>query len=1528
MWEPAVSINMKRAYAAWRKKDSGAAGGAVATAEEATTADQGGADDWAADAAAAARVAAQPNGPWSKAVKEAAKRARDRIAARDAAYEACDEEGDIDGNSDDDDGDVDHSAADAVAARAAQLEFHQKNVASLNSGELNLATVPHTRLRPPDAWRQPFTGVGPFMVIPIEYFDPESSMSMHEVKTPCAFCGWEHTDSVRRRGWRGIRLVRDIYDEYYLSGRDCVCLRCKAARDVHVADLCRARASHDDVAIAECEAAVKNSPCRFMSYDPRVLAFYVERYPWVAHAAAFSIRKRSALGRHAKNYLLRGLRTGRTAADIEAEVKEHRGTEHEHLMIMFYSLQKSARERSLQTTIPQYFGPDLQAAPIDYTERLPMPPMPFSDTYIRDVQVDDARERQKFNDLFSENFGCQVAQIDHSLKRLKAMQVGGVKYARNVLTIMNEWGGIVTSVAVPGTAFSDHVTEATLKAYRALAAGDSRAPIVRVWLDAVFRDGPPVRRLLGIDDSRAEEFDASSFGIVNVTSESEMDAAATALEGCDLIAIDTEFVSARSGGAAECVQLCGKPDQVFLLHVRNWSSAYPSFVRLMQGNLRKVSHYKHNEEKSIAKRFPGVTIAKLENLVPLATCAAKTTLVSKKLDDICEQLLGRRIPGKGNIDHSRWAEGNYSDEQCLYAASDAAATLMIAQLGLGALDARYRRSQPPPGDGGADSCDADHDRGDDAGAGSAEHDLGGGGGGGSGAAEEQPRPEPRRFRWRTNDARDSGVEQVLEGLMGHVDGNDDDDEGGGSDDEGALGVGQIDADALGSGPLEQVLEGCRRLVLAYAGDSKEARELVLPACLTSDQRKGLHDLCRTKHLNSFSSGVGGARRLVVSRRRPAFVVPSASVGSSAIGCTVLKAPPSQIPRRGVVKHFDGVTSQWGLLFDDGSSAEVGYGDLCRLLRARSNFDQTGDAAVGNVNDDEHETSPSWSKGEGAADAQLAALLAKIKTIEDSCGCAWHETAAFKTGQDHSHWIRNVMEMVSSSPDDKLYQICMLDLSDVLFKMVDGEKERLTGLMTRQGGRYTPEQMSKLPRSWWRKWARYHCPEPRRMTMDFYDWYQFWSTLPVPGGKPFFVPDSMKKFNTAAKYILHGHLSDKPGLSPYVVVRMLADGRHLLRCLRTSSPLEGYHHAFNRAQDSMAKCTGPELQNASMRLFQFAWTIKAAIKAKMIPLIYHYELYLRYRLIQICKGTCHETTLDAIQGWPHVDMTKTPTVPRGTDLTTLLPVDPRPGNDQKPPLPHSRLPGVAWVASHLGHGAPTDLAGTGARAALAAHPSAILRDTQAPTLDDQRRFHDETRLAPTRTALASFAEQQQKEQLDRQALRGHGFGQHVQGMRTTAPVSARPLVLERPRGPGAAAAPAQPLPVSTWGSGLAPRAAAVAAPAVAAPAAPAAAPAAPVAPTAPTALAASAASKKEKARLRMQLRRHAETAEEAAERRAKNKMQVSGKRKSETEVEKNQRNERRRALRQQNQDEEEAEGSASEMEEEGGCGGAGAGGVGP
>jgi len=86
-----------------------------------------------------------------------------------------------------------------------------------------------------------------------------------------------------------------------------------------------------------------------------------------------------------------------------------------------------------------------------------------------------------------------------------------------------------------------------------------------------------------------------------------------------------------------------------------------------------------------------------------------------------------------------------------------------------------------------------------------------------------------------------------------------------------------------------------------------------------------------------------------------------------------------------------------------------------------------------------------------------------------------------------------------------------------------------------------------------------------------------------------------------------------------------------------------------------------------------------------------------------------------------------------------------------------------------------------RAAHAAHPKAALRDTQAPTPDDQRHV-------PTRPALAAAVK----------IAKGSSAAKLFTS--TVAAVTACPLVLERPRGPGAAAAPAQPLPVGTWGAG--------------------------------------------------------------------------------------------------------------------------------
>ena len=87
------------------------------------------------------------------------------------------------------------------------------------------------------------------------------------------------------------------------------------------------------------------------------------------------------------------------------------------------------------------------------------------------------------------------------------MMIGGVKVAKNVLTMMNEWGGIVFMIATSTTSLRD-------------LAKDGRARVSKVWLDAVIRDGPIVRELLELRGTKdMPKFDESSFEIVHVNSE-------------------------------------------------------------------------------------------------------------------------------------------------------------------------------------------------------------------------------------------------------------------------------------------------------------------------------------------------------------------------------------------------------------------------------------------------------------------------------------------------------------------------------------------------------------------------------------------------------------------------------------------------------------------------------------------------------------------------------------------------------------------------------------------------------------------------------------------------------------------------------------------------------------------------------------------------------------------------------------------------------------------------------------------------
>ena len=58
-----------------------------------------------------------------------------------------------------------------------------------------------------------------------------------------------------------------------------------------------------------------------------------------------------------------------------------------------------------------------------------------------------------------------------------------------------------------------------------------------------------------------------------------------------------------------------------------------------------------------------------------------------------------------------------------------------------------------------------------------------------------------------------------------------------------------------------------------------------------------------------------------------------------------------------------------------------------------------------------------------------------------------------------------------------------------------------------------------------------------------------------------------------------------------------------------------------------------------------WTIKAMVKAGLLPGIGHYELHLRDRLCDAVRGT-PLANMRRLHGWQRVDQSKEPTVPRG------------------------------------------------------------------------------------------------------------------------------------------------------------------------------------------------------------------------------------------------------------------------------------------
>ena len=77
--------------------------------------------------------------------------------------------------------------------------------------------------------------------------------------------------------------------------------------------------------------------------------------------------------------------------------------------------------------------------------------------------------------------------------------------------------------------------------------------------------------------------------------------------------------------------------------------------------------------------------------------------------------------------------------------------------------------------------------------------------------------------------------------------------------------------------------------------------------------------------------------------------------------------------------------------------------------------------------------------------------------------------------DIRHYMANFSAMVGAEKNSPAYGIFMAYLSAAIFKILPGEHDRVRRHM--EGLGMTPGDISRAPRRYWRRRARFSCPEP-------------------------------------------------------------------------------------------------------------------------------------------------------------------------------------------------------------------------------------------------------------------------------------------------------------------------------------------------------------------------------------------------------------------------------------------------------------------
>ena len=170
-------------------------------------------------------------------------------------------------------------------------------------------------------------------------------------------------------------------------------------------------------------------------------------------------------------------------------------------------------------------------------------------------------------------------------------------------------------------------------------------------------------------------------------------------------------------------------------------------------------------------------------------------------------------------------------------------------------------------------------------------------------------------------------------------------------------------------------------------------------------------------------------------------------------------------------------------------------------------------------------------------------------------------------------------------------------------------------------------------------------------------------------------------------------------------------------------------------DSCSKHASPRVMNVRLKETGFRWTVKAMIKAKLLPKVTHFNLHLRDRLMDVAHNTRLES-MEILQGWKRVDQSKAPTVPRGI-REGLLSKPLQDGERSTSTAAHSSQAAEAWARQTWGHDAPSNLTSRADIGAAVRQPAAMAFEGDHATEVDVGRVREATGITATASSISTL-----------------------------------------------------------------------------------------------------------------------------------------------------------------------------------------------